>query len=223
MSPEDRVRKIHERLQSYCERGLRLFVTSSFQTQSIPLLHIVSRFDQAIPVYFLDTGFHFPETRAFRDAVSERLGLNLVSVESPVPKSGQRDLNGRFLFTSNPDLCCYYNKVLPMDPVLESHDVWIAGVRGDQTAFRKSLQEEVPGRHGTVKYHPMLGWTGKMIWEYRVQHGLPEHPLEAEGFLSVGCSPCTRRWEDAVGGRKGRWTGMQKEECGLHTELAEPE
>lgn len=200
-----------------------MFVTSSFQTHSLPLLHIACEFDPSIPVYFLDTGFHFPETRHFRDEVSSLLGLKLVNLESPVPKSGQRDLTGRFLFTSDPERCCFYNKVLPMEPVLKSHDVWVAGVRSDQTTFRAGLVEEMPGRHGTIKYHPMLHWNAKMIWEYRKTHRLPEHPLDSQGYLSVGCSPCTQRWNEDAPVRNGRWAGMSKEECGLHINLVEDE
>ncbi|MEE4172993.1 MAG: phosphoadenylyl-sulfate reductase, partial [Xanthomonadales bacterium] len=197
--------RVFEGLERYRERGLRMFVSSSFQTHSIPLLHLVSRFDASIPVFFLETGFHFPETRMFRDAVAEQLGLNVVSLESPIQKLAQRDAQGRFLFASDPDECCYLNKVLPLEPVLQAHDVWIAGVRRDQTRFRRDLADEVKGRHGTVKFHPMLDWTSKMVWEYRKAHDLPEHPLEASGYLSVGCIPCTRSWGEESAERGGRW------------------
>jgi len=209
------------KLESYREAGLRMFVSSSFQTHSIPLLHLVSRFGPDIPVYFLDTGFHFPETRIFRNRVVEQLGLKLVSVESPVPKTAQRDGQGMFLYASDPDQCCYLNKVLPLEPVLKMHDVWIAGLRRDQTGFRNDLPEETPGLHGTVKYHPMLDWNSKMIWDYRKQYDLPENPLEARGYLSIGCKPCTRRWNESDDARSGRWVGTTKEECGIHTEFSE--
>lgn len=209
--------QVLEQLEGYRKRNLQLFVSSSFQTHSIPLLHLVSRFDTSIPVYFLETGFHFPETRVFRDAIAERLGLNVISVESPIQKIAQRDDLGRFLFASDPDECCYLNKVLPLEPILQSHDVWIAGVRRDQTRFRKDLATEVNGQHGTIKFHPMLDWTSKMVWEYRKAFELPEHPLEASGYLSVGCVPCTRSWDDQSAGRSGRWAGMRKDECGIHS------
>jgi phosphoadenosine phosphosulfate reductase len=208
-------------LRAYRAAGKSLFVSSSFQTHSIPLLHLISRFDPEIPVYFLDTGFHFPETKAFRDSVIKRLELRLVNIESPVPKTAQRDSHGMFLFASDPDRCCYLNKVLPLDPVLSDHDVWIAGLRREQTKFRSELQEEVPGPHGSVKYHPMLDWTSKMIWAYRQRYDLPENPMEAKGYLSVGCAPCTRKWSESNSERGGRWAGTRKEECGIHTEFGE--
>jgi phosphoadenosine phosphosulfate reductase len=209
------------KLSAYRKAGQRAFVSSSFQTHSIPLLHLISRFDPDIPVYFLDTGFHFPETKRFRNEVAERLGLRLVNIESPVPKTAQRDSHGMFLYASDPDRCCHLNKVLPLEPVLMEFDVWIAGLRRDQTRFRIDLKAETPGQHGTVKYHPMLDWTSKMIWEYRKKYDLPENPLEAKGYLSIGCVPCTRKWDPSASNRAGRWAGTSKEECGIHTEFAE--
>jgi phosphoadenosine phosphosulfate reductase len=213
--------RIHERLGHYRDSGKSLFATSSFQTHSIPLLHILSEFDRDIPVYFLDTGFHFPETRIFRDRICELLKLNLLVVESPVPKIAQRDEHSAFLFTSDPDRCCYLNKVLPMEPILMQHDVWISGVRRDQTRHRKDLNAEEQGIHDTLRYHPLLDWTAKMIWEYRQAFDLPEHPLEAKGYLSIGCVPCTRKFQEQPDERVGRWAGMSKEECGIHTEFVQ--
>ena len=213
--------RIHERLCPYRDSGKSLFATSSFQAHSIPLLYILSEFDRDIPVYFLDTGFHFPETRIFRDRICEQLKLNLLVVESPVPKIAQRDEHSAFLFTSDPDRCCYLNKVLPMEPILMQHDVWISGVRRDQTRHRKDLNAEEQGIHDTLRYHPLLDWTAKMIWEYRQAFNLPEHPLEAKGYLSIGCVPCTRKFQEQPDERVGRWAGMSKEECGIHTEFVQ--
>ncbi len=157
--------RIGEKLEDYKSSGLSAFVSSSFQSHSLPLLHIISRFQPKIPVYFLNTGFHFPETMAFRHVIAELMGLNIIDVSSPVSKSGQRDDQGKFFFVNNPDHCCYLNKVLPMEPVIAQHDVWINGVRRDQTKFRATLLEEEPLADGKLRYHPMLDWTSKMIWE----------------------------------------------------------
>ena len=212
------VDRIGVKLAQYKLAGKKAFVSSSFQTHSLPLLHIISRFDKDIPVYFLNTGFHFPETLMFRHQIEDLLGLNVIDAISPVSKSGQRDAQGKFFFVNNPDHCCYLNKVLPLEPVIEQHDVWINGVRRDQTQFRSQLQEEEMMENGKLRYHPMLDWNSKMIWEYRKEYKLPEHPLEAQGFLSVGCMPCTRSVQDPAG-RGGRWAGMSKEECGIQTEF----
>lgn len=212
------VTQTYRRLAEYQKAGKSVFVTSSFQTHSIPLLHIVSLADTTVPVYFLDTGFHFPETLEYRDQIAELLDIEVIPLKSPITKFNQRDANGRFLFCSNADYCCHINKVLPLEPVLAEKDVWITGVRRDQNANRKKMDYESAGPFSTLRYHPMLDWTSKMIWEYRKEYNLPEHPLEKEGYLSVGCEPCTQKYlEDD--GRSGRWAGQRKDECGLHTEL----
>ncbi|MBK9103508.1 MAG: phosphoadenylyl-sulfate reductase [Saprospiraceae bacterium] len=214
--------RIGEKLDGYKSSGLSAFVSSSFQSHSLPLLHIISRFQPETPVYFLNTGFHFPETMAFRHVIADLMGLNIIDVSSPVSKAGQRDESGKFFFFNNPDHCCYLNKVLPMEPVIAQHDVWINGVRRDQTKFRATLQEEEPLSDGKFRYHPMLDWTSKMIWEYRKEYNLPEHPLEAQGYLSIGCMPCTRSFQETEASRQGRWAGMSKEECGIQTEFVKP-
>lgn len=207
-------------IEAYRARGLRLFATSSFQTQSVPLLHILSRVDASIPVYFLDTGYLFPASLRFRDRLARDLGLRVVTVHPVVPKSQQIGADGQLLFASDPDRCCFLNKVQPMETVIAAHDVWINGVRADQTAERRVMEREQPGPHGVLRYHPMLDWTARDIHAYMQAHDLPSHPLEAEGYLSVGCEPCTRRYLEAGDERGGRWYGSHKRECGLHTELA---
>lgn len=218
----ERVELIGQKLRDYKLAGKKAFISSSFQSHSLPLLHIISRFDKEIPVYFLNTGFHFPETISFRHEIEELFGLNVIDLVSPVSKTGQRDEQGKFFFANNPDHCCYLNKVLPLEPVIEKHDVWISGVRRDQTKFRSQLQEEEVLNDGKLRYHPMLDWTSKMIWEYRKEFNLPQHPLEDKGFLSIGCMPCTRSVAESGEGRGGRWAGMSKEECGIQTEFVKP-
>lgn len=183
------------------------------------MLHLLSRIDKSIPVYFINTGYHFAETLKFRDDIADKFGLNVVDLKSETPKHLQKDSAGRLLFTSDPDFCCYLNKVAPMETVLAEHDVWINGVRGDQSATRKAMKVEQPAPHGTLRFHPMLDWTSKMIWDYRKEYDLPAHPLEAQGFLSIGCEPCTRKFDLEMQEREARWYGMNKTECGLHTDL----
>ena len=212
--------RIAAQLARYQSDGLQVFATSSFQTNSLVLLSLLSRFARDIPVYFLDTGYHFPETLAFRDAVAEALSLDVRTVRSPVPRDLQRGQSGRLLFASDPDHCCHLNKVLPLEPVILQGDVWISGVRATQSAHRASMQTEARGRHGILRYHPILDWDNADVFSYLDAHGLPRHPLEAEGYLSVGCRPCTRSlWDGSYAGggeRGGRWGGMKKTECGLH-------
>lgn len=210
---------IQTTIQRYRAEGKKLFTSSSFQSHSLVMLHILSRIDKTIPVYFINTGYHFPETIRFRDYVTELFGLNTIDLKSEVPKIMQRDNEGHLLFASDPDHCCYLNKTQPMDGVLRSHDIWINGVRADQSAARAAMKAEQPAPHGTLRFHPMLDWNAKMIWQYQKEFDLPKHPLEEQGYVSIGCEPCTRRLDPEMQEREARWYGLKKVECGLHTEL----
>lgn len=212
------IQAIRDRILQYQSEGKRLFATSSFQSHSIPLLHILSEIDRNIPVYYLNTGYLFPETLAFKDELQQKLRMKFIGLNSEVPKIQQRDSKGQFFFTSDPDYCCYLNKTKPLEPILMTHDVWINGIRADQNANRASLKTEELTPQGTLRYHPLLNWTSKDIFDYRKQHDLATHPLEIKGYLSIGCEPCTRKTL-GLDERSARWFGMNKVECGLHTDL----
>lgn len=213
------ISEIRQQIKLYQKEGKKIFATSSFQSHSIPLLHIISQIDHQIPVYYLNTGYLFPETLAFKDELAERLNLTFIGLESAIPKSQQKDENGQLLFTSDPDYCCYLNKTQPLEPILASFDVWINGIRADQNANRAGMKVEEKTPQGALRYHPILDWTSKDIYEYRKAHNLPPHPLEKEGYLSIGCEPCTRKMLNGDDERTSRWFGMNKVECGLHTDL----
>ncbi len=213
----EKINRIKGELQGLLKNGKSLFTSSSFQTHSIPLLHLISEVDRSIPVYFLNTGFHFAETMQFRKDVSNKLGLNLIDLSSDIEKIHQKDEYGRFYFSSDTNYCCHLNKVMPMEAVLMEHDIWIAGVRADQNSHRANLDRFEEGKHNSQRYHPILDWSSKDIYEYRMKHDLPAHPLESEGYLSIGCEPCTSKFLDE--GRSGRWSGTKKDECGLHIDL----
>ncbi len=212
--------EIKAQIRAYRQQGKRYFTTSSFQSHSLVLLHMLSRIDKDIPVVFINTGFHFPATLKFRDEVMARFGLTrLIDLQSEVPKSLQKGSNGRLLFATDPDYCCYINKTEPLNNLLRSYDVWINGVRADQSAVRQAMQTEQEAPFGAIRFHPMLDWTAKMIFRYRQEHQLPAHPLEEQGYLSIGCEPCTRRIDPQMSEREVRWYGLNKTECGLHTDL----
>ena len=215
------VAQIQKQLEAYRERGLKLFTTSSFQTHSVVLLHILSQTDRSIPIYFINTGYHFPETVAYRDQIVDRLGLNLRDIYSAVPRNMQKDAAGRLFFASDPDFCCHLNKVQPLDTILPMYDVWINGVRADQSAVRKAMKVEQPAKYGVVRFHPMLDWNSRTIETYLKEHKLPRHPLESQGYLSIGCEPCTRKFDPNMSEREARWFGLNKTECGLNTELVQ--
>lgn len=196
--------------------GKELVVTSSFQTQSIPLLHLISEYIPKTQIVFLDTGFHFPETLSFRDRLIEEFGLNVKSITN---KHGHQAFLSKFgqLYKKDPDLCCRLNKVEPLNRELRGYRAWITGIRRDQTQNRKNTPIIELQKNGIYKIAPIVQWTRHDVWTYIHRNNLPEHPLLAKGYLSVGCAPCT---QPSYGGdeRSGRWRGSQKTECGLHTE-----
>jgi phosphoadenosine phosphosulfate reductase len=210
---------IERKILEYQDQGKSLFATSSFQSHSLPLLHILSRIDNTIPVYFTNTGFLFPKTLMFAEQLASDLGLYIIGLRSATPKVHQKDHEGRFYFTSDPDHCCYLNKIQPLEPILMKHDVWINGIRADQSAHRKTMREEEPAPYNTMRYHPMLSWDARMIHHYVQEYDLPPHPMESDGYLSIGCEPCTSKFLSEGNERNARWFGMNKTECGLHTQL----
>ena len=212
--------EIETRIRAYQQEGKTLFTSSSFQSHSLVLLHMLSRIDRRIPVYFLNTGYHFPETVAFVDEITERLGLNMIRLNPILPKHQQRDAEGNLLFTSDPDYCCFLNKTQPMEAVLREYDVWINGVRADQSLVRKAMKVEQPAPHGTLRFHPMLDWLIQEVFAYLREYDLPRHPLDAKGYASIGCEPCTKKPDPDMQEREARWYGMNKVECGLNTDLA---
>ncbi len=212
------VENIRKYIDNYKKEGLNIFITSSFQTHSIPLLHIISEIDKTIPVMFINTGYLFPDTLIFRDKIVKLLDLNLVNINPTVSKINQKDCNGNLLFASDPDLCCYLNKTQPLEMVLANHDIWINGIRADQNENRKKMNIEEDGAFNCKRFHPILDWNNKMIYDYIKKYNLPKHPLEEKGYLSIGCEPCTQKI-DVTNDRSGRWAGLNKTECGLHTDL----
>jgi len=213
------VSPIMDQLGFYEDAGLRTFSTSSFQSQSIPLLHILSKFINPPTVVLTSTGYLFPETMSFADQIASKLQLKLIKVQSRIPKSSQRDLHGNLLYAGDPDLCCTINKVDPLEEFLLSSDVWINGVRRDQSSARHGLRPFEKSRHGCIRYHPMLDWSAKEIFYYRRCFELDNHPLEELGYRSIGCQPCTALHSEEGNERNSRWIGMNKVECGLNTDL----
>ena len=196
--------------------GSSLASSSSFQTQSVPLLHMISSVCPEIPVLFVDTGFHFPETLAFCDEMKTLLGLNVVVVRPEVEQSEILVKYGEGLYRHDPDLCCYINKVEPLERAISGLKGWISGVRKDQTELRAGLHVLRRRSTGLLGIHPLTNWTGSDVDAYIARHHLPSHPLSGNGYASIGCAPCTRPTCHGEQVRAGRWSGTDKTECGLH-------
>ena len=194
----------------------RLAVVSSFGTESAALLKVVADVDPAIPVIFLDTGWLFEETLAFRDTLIETLGLRDVRSVKPLEEALSRQDPDRELWFSDPDACCRIRKVEPLSRALKPFSAWING----RKRFQGGLRADIPVVEADgirLKFNPFANVSRETIEAIYKLAKLPPHPLAASGFLSVGCMPCTSRTSPDEEARAGRWRGRPKTECGIHT------
>jgi phosphoadenosine phosphosulfate reductase len=189
--------------------------TSSFQTQSVPLLHMLWQTVPQMRVFFLDTGFHFSETLAFRDYLTSQWNLNLTILRPKLAPEAFLQEYGE-LFRDNPRLCCEINKVRPWREAILGLKAWITGIRRDQTVVRRKTPIIAREAGGVYKICPLAAWTGEAVDRYGRDHALPPHPLQAQGYRSLGCEPCTNPISEAEAERAGRWPGQGQTECGLH-------
>tara|TARA_R110002167_G_scaffold68132_9_gene192465 strand:- start:96 stop:839 length:744 start_codon:yes stop_codon:yes gene_type:complete len=193
----------------------RLAVVSSFGTESAVLLHLVAGIDPNVPVIFLNTGKLFGETLSYREALVERLGLTDVRDIRPDPADLSAEDPQGLLCLNDTERCCFLRKVLPLQRALAGFDSWISGRKAFQSDGRRNLPPiERDGAH--TKINPLANWSKAALDGYFARHDLPRHPLEADGFLSVGCMPCTDRVAPGEDARAGRWRGAAKSECGIH-------
>ena len=194
----------------------KIALVSSFGTESAILLHMISEIDKTLPIVFLDTGKLFPETLAYRDELVARLGLT--DVRSVRPSGAQLaawDPDGR-LWEKDVDLCCAIRKTNPLDAALEGFDAWITGRKRAQGGARSHLNLAETGPDGRITINPLAHWDDDMIETYFQLHDLPRHPLQAQGYSSIGCATCTAKPRDGADKRSGRWAGQDKTECGIH-------
>lgn len=186
-------------------------VTASMQ--DTVLLHMISQVDRTVPVVFLDTGYHFPETIGTADASEAVYGLNLLRIRPKLTVEQQDQSFGKDLFATDPDACCRMRKVRPLEDAMRGYDAWASGVRRDETSNRSDARlVEWDDRKGKVKINPLVAWSQDQIDDYIAANDVLVNPLLSEGYGSVGCAPCTRPGS----GRSGRWAGQNKVECGLH-------
>jgi phosphoadenosine phosphosulfate reductase len=194
-------------------------MSSSFQTQSIPLLHMIAEIKPDLPIYFLDTGHHFPETLHYKAKLQETWKLNIIDLRQDGKDETDAGQCGEPLHRTDPDKCCRINKVAPMEKALQNTRAWITGIRREQTEERPKANILELRRNGLFKINPLLNWTRQELWQYIHDYNLPLHPLFSKGYLSIGCAPCTRPVQPGENERAGRWADTNKAECGLHTVL----
>ena len=212
LSPEVLVREALALEGSAC-------ITNSFQVEDMVVLHLLRQVEPEIPVLFLDTGYHFAETYAYRDRMATKWKLNLISLRAEQSVADQEAAFG-FLNRTDPTRCCGLRKVEPLMRGLAEYDIWFTGLRRDQSPTRKNLRKvehhALPGGKTLLKVSPLAALDSRQVWNYVVRNGIEYLPLYDQGYPSIGCEPCTSIPDDPNNPRSGRWSG-QKLECGIHT------
>jgi phosphoadenosine phosphosulfate reductase len=193
-----------------------LAVVSSFGTESAALLKVMADVDPTIPVIFLDTGWLFEETLAYRDTLIATLGLRDVRSIKALEETLSREDPNRELWFSDPDACCRIRKVEPLARALAPFSAWINGRKRFQGGPRAAIPV-VEDDGVRLKFNPFANISREEIEAIYALAKLPPHPLAASGYLSVGCMPCTSRTSPDEDARAGRWRGRAKTECGIHT------
>jgi len=216
---DDKTERAKELIGTLLAKGGGAAVTSSFQHECVALVHMIVQQAPGIPVLFLETGYHFPETIAYRDKIASAWNLNLINLEA---KQSVADQEAQFgiLNQTAPDKCCKLRKVEPLFAGLSNYDVWFTALRREQSPTRANLQEVEPFKlpNGKVieKVSPLAAWNVREIWNYLHKNGIEHLPLYDQGYTSIGCKPCTSLPVSADDLRSGRWQGKGKLECGIH-------
>ena len=189
---------------------------SSSMTDAV-LAHLASRAQPGVPVLFLDTGYHFPETIGTRDAVAATMPVTVQTVQPLWTVAEQdADLLPR-LHDRDPDRCCWLRKVEPLGRALAPYTAWVSGVRRDESPSRRNTPVVAwDARRAVVKVHPLATWTQEDVDAYIAEHNVLVNPLVSDGYPSLGCAPCTARPEPGADPRSGRWSGREKTACGIH-------
>jgi phosphoadenosine phosphosulfate reductase len=190
-------------------------VVSSFGAESAVLLHLVAGIDPSTPILFLNTGKLFGETLRYRDRLQDELGLGDIRSLAPNPADRDRLDPEGILWSSDTDTCCNFRKVIPLKRALEPFAAQITGRKRFQTRERAGMQA-VEFFEGRFRFNPLADWTLEQLESYTAKHNLPRHPLVEDGYPSIGCMPCTRRVAAGEDYRAGRWSGEDKDECGIH-------
>ena len=214
LSPDEVIRRaLAENKGSAC-------ITCSFQAEDMIVLDLLRKRLPEIPVLFLDTGYHFAETYAYRDRMAREWNLNVrnLTAKKSVP---EQEAEFGILNRTDPSRCCHLRKVEPLFEALEEFDVWFTGLRREQSPTRKNLkvaeQHTLPSGRALLKVSPLAAWTWGDVWKYTAEQKIAYLPLYDAGYRSIGCEPCTSVPLDGADPRSGRWGGA-KLECGIHTE-----
>lgn len=199
--------------------GDGLMMTTAFGKSGMVLLHMVKDLIPQLPVYFLDTGFHFKETLEFLEHIRETWKVNLIRKRPKLFGPAIAKKHGARFYETNPDLCCHLNKTEPLAELFgESGEYqgWITGIRRDQASTRANADSVELLEGNLIKVQPLAFWGRDEVEAYVRRHSIPLHPLLGRGYSSIGCEPCTSPCFDPSNERAGRWAGKKKTECGIH-------
>jgi phosphoadenosine phosphosulfate reductase len=195
-------------------------LTCSFQAEDVLLLKLALELRPELPTLFLDTGYHFTETYAYRDRMASEWNVRLINL-LPLTTVAEQEAQHGLLYQSSPDRCCAARKVEPLFRAVANYKVWITGLRREQAKTRAGLEESalftLPGGKQVVKLSPLAHFTTADVWHACEELAIPLLPLYARGYSSIGCEPCTSLPLDPDDARSGRWAG-RKVECGIHIE-----
>lgn len=196
-----------------------LTMATAFGPEGCVILAMLAKIAPETYVFNLDTGYQFQETLDLRDRIADKYGIEVDLLQPDLSVPEYEALHGGPLYKTNPNQCCFDRKIKTLQKASEVMHAWMSGIRRDQSADR--AQAKVVGwdkKFGLVKISPLANWTKQDVWKRITDESIPYNPLHDQGFPSIGCWPCTR----AVGAgetdeRAGRWSGMKKTECGLHS------
>lgn len=198
------------------EFGDLLAVACSMADAVLP--HVIAKHLPWVDVLFLETGYHFAETEGTRDAVESSMQLTIVDVMPKLTVAEQDEKYGAKLHDRNPALCCQMRKVEPLTETLKGYEAWVSGVRRDEALTRANTPLVTwDEKNGLVKINPLAAWSFDDLVAYADANDVILNPLLNDGYPSIGCAPCTRRVAPGEDPRAGRWAGLDKTECGLHT------
>jgi len=197
-------------------------ITCSFQAEDVLLLHLTRELQPNIPVLFLDTGYHFAETYAYRDRIAADWHLNLINL-LPAQNVAEQEAEFGILHQTDPGQCCQLRKVVPLFATVANYKAWLTGLRREQARTRAALEEvadfALPNGITVRKLSPFADWTTRDVWQLGEHFKIPLLPLYDLGYSSIGCEPCTSLPTDPNDPRSGRWAG-KKVECGIHIQPA---
>jgi phosphoadenosine phosphosulfate reductase len=196
----------------------RFTMATGLGPEGCVIISMLAKIEPRVYVFNLDTGYQFPETLELRDRIADKYEI-VVDLQKPeLSIEKYEGTHGGPVYLTNPDQCCHDRKIAVLHRVAKDFDAWASGIRRDQSPCRAGTPiVRWDSKFGLVKISPLANWTKKDVWRRIVEEQIPYNPLHDRGYPSIGCQPCTRAVINSENERDGRWSGLAKTECGLHT------